>query len=109
MNCTVLGVAGSGLVSGSATGSTLFLVELQASTVTATSGTSSNTREESIVGTAGDRRLTLIPGGVCKIIENNTFTLYSNVMSISNESVNQDCNYSSTVEYLIHPLSRQQG
>ena len=52
MNCTVLGVAGSGLVSGSATGSTLFLVELQASTVTTTSGTSNNTRGESIVGTA---------------------------------------------------------
>ena len=66
MNCTVLGVAGSGLVSGSATGSTLFLVELQASTVTATSGTSSNnTRGESIVGTAWDRRLTLFQGELC--------------------------------------------
>ena len=66
MNCTVLGVAGSGLVSGSATGSTLFLVELQASTVMATIGTSSNnTWGESIVDTAWDRRLTLFQGELC--------------------------------------------
>ena len=43
-------VAGVGAVGGP--DETLFLVELQASTVTTTSGTSNNTRGESIVGTA---------------------------------------------------------
>ena len=48
------------MVSGSATGSTLFLVELQASTVTATSGTSSsNTWGESIVVTTKNGMVTL--------------------------------------------------
>ena len=41
---------------------TLFLVELQASTVTTTSGSSSSTRGESIVGTAENRMVTLYPG-----------------------------------------------
>ena len=43
-------VAGVGAVGGP--DETLFLVELQASTVTTTSGSSNNTRGESIVGTA---------------------------------------------------------
>ena len=38
------------------------LVELQASTVTTTSGTSNNTRGESIVGTAEIGMVTLYPG-----------------------------------------------
>ena len=38
------------------------LVELQASTVTTTSGSSNNTRGESIVGTAENRMVTLYPG-----------------------------------------------
>ena len=38
------------------------LVQLQASTVTTTSGSSNNTRGESIVGTAENRMVTLYPG-----------------------------------------------
>ena len=53
-------VAGVGAVGGP--DETLFLVELQASTVTTTSGSSNNTRGESIVGTAENRMVTLYPG-----------------------------------------------